>query len=144
VIVVADVREPQHPEDQTVGALVHDLSQQTTQLVREEIALAKAELQEKGKHAGLGIGLFSGAGLLAFFGGACLIATAILALSLVMPPWLAALVVTLVLFAAAGVAALVGKKQVQRATPPKPEQTIDNLPRDLQAVKQPIKERNHS
>jgi Putative Actinobacterial Holin-X, holin superfamily III len=144
VIVVADVREPQHPEDQTVGALVHDLSQQTAQLVREEIALAKAELQQKGKHAGIGIGLFSGAGLLAFFGAACLIATAILALALAMPSWLAALVVTLVLFAAAGMAALVGKKQVQQATPPKPEQTIDNLPRDVQAVKQPIKERNHS
>ena len=67
---MADVREPQHPEDHTVGALVHDLSQQTSQLVREEIALAKAELQEKGKHAGLGVGLFSAAGLLAFFGGA--------------------------------------------------------------------------
>ena len=142
--MVADVSEPQHPEDHTVGALVHDLSQQTSQLVREEMALAKAELQEKGKHAGLGVGLFSGAGLLAFFGGACLIATTVLALSRAMPAWLAALVVTLVLFAAAGAAALVGKKQVQRATPPKPEQTIDNLPRDVQAVKQPIKERNHS
>jgi uncharacterized membrane protein YqjE len=144
VIVVTDIREPQHPEDHSVGELVHDLSQQTSQLVREEMALAKAELQEKGKHAGLGIGLFSGAGLLAFFGGACLIATAILVLSLAMPSWLAALVVTLVLFAAAGAAALVGKKQVQRATPPKPEQTIENLPRDLRAVKQPIMERNHS
>jgi hypothetical protein len=144
VIEVTDVREPQHPEDNTVGALVRDLSQQTAQLVREEMALAKAELQEKGRHAGIGIGLFSTAGLLAFFGGACLIATAILALSLAMPAWLAALVVTLVLFAAAGTAALVGKNQVQRATPPKPEQTIVNLPLDAQAVKQPIKERNHS
>jgi len=142
--VVTDVREPQHPEDHTVGALVHDLSQQTSQLIREELALAKAELQEKGKHAGIGIGLFSGAGLLAFYGGAALVATAILALALVIPAWLAALVVTVVIFAAAGIAALVGKKQVQRATPPKPEQTIDNLPRDVQAVKQPIKERNHS
>jgi uncharacterized membrane protein YqjE len=144
VIVVADVREPQRPEDHTVGRLVHDLSQQTSQLVREEMALAKAELQEKGKHAGLGIGLFSGAGLLAFFGTACLLATVILLLALVMPSWLAALVVTVVLFAAAGIAALVGKKHVQEATPPKPEQTIDNLPRDVQAVKQPLKERNHS
>jgi hypothetical protein len=124
--------------------LVSDLSQQTAQLVREEMALAKAELQEKGKHAGLGIGLFSTAGLLAFFGGACLIATAIMALALALPAWLAALVVTLVLFAAAGVAALVGKNQVQRATPPKPEQTLHNLPLDAQAVKQPIKERNHT
>jgi len=142
--VVTDVREPQHPEDHSVGQLVHDLSQQSSQLVREEMALAKAELQEKGKHAGLGIGLFSGAGLLAFFGGACLVATAILALSLAVPSWLAALIVTLVLFAAAGVAAMVGKKQVQRSTPPKPERTLDNLPRDLQAVKQPMKERNNT
>jgi uncharacterized caspase-like protein len=144
VIVVADVREPHRPDDHTVGELVHDLSQQTSQLVREELALAKAEMREKGKHAGLGLGLFSGAGLLAFFGGAALIATAILALALALPAWLAALVVTLVLFAAAGVAALVGRKHVQQATPAKPEQTIGNLPRDVQAVKQPIKERNHT
>jgi Putative Actinobacterial Holin-X, holin superfamily III len=144
VIAVTDVREPQHPGDHTVGTLVHDLTQQTSQLIREEMALARAELQEKGRHAGLGIGLFSGAGLLAFFGGACLVATAVLALALAMPSWLAGLIVTLVLFAAAGVAALVGKKQVQRSTPPKPEQTIDNLPRDVRAVTQPIKERNHT
>lgn len=142
--MVADVREPHRPDDHTVGELVHDLSQQTSQLVREELALAKAEMREKGKHAGLGLGLFSGAGLLAFFGGAALIATAILALALALPAWLAALVVTLVLFAAAGVAALVGRKHVQQATPAKPEQTIGNLPRDVQAVKQPIKERNHT
>jgi len=142
--VVTDVREPQHPDDHTVGTLVHDLAQQTSQLVREEMALARAELQQKGRHAGLGIGLFSGAGLLAFFGGAALVATAVLALSLAMPPWLAALVVTLVLFGAAGGAALLGRKQVQRSTPPKPEQTLDNLPRDLQAVTQPMKEGKHT
>jgi len=141
---MADVREPHRPDDHTVGQLVHDLSQQTSQLVREELALAKAELQQKGKHAGLGIGLFSTAGLLAFFGAATLVATTILALALAVPAWLAALVVTVVLFAAAGIAALVGRKQVQQATPPKPEQTIENLPRDVQAVKQPIKERNHT
>jgi hypothetical protein len=144
VIVVADVREPHRPDDHTVGELVHDLSQQTSQLVREELALAKAEMREKGKHAGLGLGLFSGAGLLAFFGGAALIATAILALALALPAWLAALVVTLVLFAAAGVACWTCFLPTSAATPAKPEQTIGNLPRDVQAVKQPIKERNHT
>ncbi|MDQ4085775.1 MAG: phage holin family protein [Actinomycetota bacterium] len=115
-----------------------------SELVRQELRLAVAEMQNKGKHAGIGLGLFSGAGLLAFFGGACLIATVILALALVMPDWLAALVVTLVLFAAAGVVALMGRKQVQQATPPKPERAMDNVPRDVQAVKQPMKERNQS
>ena len=66
-------------EDPTLGALVHDLSEQTSALVRSEVELAKAELAQKGKDAGIGIGLFSVAGLLGFFGGAVLIATAILA-----------------------------------------------------------------
>jgi uncharacterized membrane protein YqjE len=142
VIVVADAKGTHRAEEPTVGELVHDLSQQISELVREELRLARAELQQKGKHAGIGLGLFSSAGLLAFFGGACLIATAILALALVVPGWVAALVVTLLLFAAAGIAALLGRRQVQEATPPKPEQTMDNIPKDVQAVKQPMQERS--
>ena len=125
-----------------MGELVNNLSRQMSELVREELRLARAEMQSKGKHAGIGLGLFSGAGLLAFFGAAGLVATAMLALALVMPAWLAALIVTVLLFAAAGVAALLGRRQVQEATPPKPEQTMHNIPRDVQAVKQPLKERS--
>lgn len=142
--MVADVGGNHRADDSTVAELVNNLSRQMSELVRQELRLAVAELQNKGKHAGIGLGLFSGAGLLAFFGGACLIATVILALALAMPDWLAALVVTLVLFAAAGVVALLGRKQVQQATPPKPERAMDNVPRDVQAVKQPMKERNRS
>lgn len=140
---MADVRGSERADEPTVAQLVSDLSQQTSTLIREEMRLAQAELQDKAKHAGTGIGLFSGAGLLAFFGGAALVTTAILALALVLPGWLAALVVSVALFIAAGVAALVGKGQVQQATPAKPEQTIDNLPRDVRAVKQPMKERSN-
>jgi uncharacterized membrane protein YqjE len=140
---VADAPENHRAQDPTVAELVHNLSQQTSQLVREELQLAQAELKEKGRHAGVGVGLFSTAGLLAFFGAATLVATAILALAVVVPGWAAALIVALVLFAAAGVAALVGRREVRQATPPKPEQAMDNLPRDVQAVKQPMKERNH-
>jgi uncharacterized membrane protein YqjE len=143
VILVADVKGTGRADDPTVAQLVSDLSRQTSELVREEIRLAQAELQDKGKHAGIGIGLFSGAGLLAFFGAACMITTVILALALVLPGWLAALIVTVALFAAAGLAALTGKKQVQEATPPKPERTMENIPRDVQALKQPMKERSH-
>lgn len=140
---MTDAPENHRAQDPTVAELVHNLSQQTSQLVREELQLAQVELKEKGKHAGVGVGLFSAAGLLAFFGGGTLIATAILALALVLPGWAAALIVAVALFAAAGVAALIGKKEVSQATPPKPERTIDNVPRDVQALKQPMKERSH-
>lgn len=139
---MADVKGSHRAAEPTVAELVNNMSQQTSQLIREELRLAQVELQDKGKHAGMGLGLFSGAGLLAFFGAACLITTAILALALVLPDWLAALIVAVLLFAAAGVAAMLGKKEVQEATPPKPERAIDNVPRDVNAVKQPLKERS--
>ena len=121
--------------DPTLGALVHDLTEQMSTLVRDEMRLAQAELAEKGKRAGVGVGLFSVAGLLAFFGVAVLIATAVLALSLAMSAWLAALIVAVVLLAAAGVAAMLGKSNVERATPPKPEQAIEGIKDDVATVK---------
>jgi len=126
---------PATGSDATLGALVHDMTQQMSTLVRDEMRLAQAEMTEKGKKAGIGIGLFSAAGLLAFFGVATVIATVILALALVMPGWLAALIVAVVLFAAAGVVALLGKNNVQRATPVKPERAIEGLKEDLATVK---------
>jgi uncharacterized membrane protein YqjE len=125
----------QDGQDPTLGALVHQLSEQTSQLVRSEVELAKAELAEKGKNAGLGIGLFSAAGLLAFFGTAVLITTFVLALALVLPAWAAALVVALVLFAGAGVAAVLGRNKVAEATPPKPERAMENVPKDIATIK---------
>ena len=105
----------------TLGALVHDLSTQIPDLIRSELRLAQAEMAEKGKRAGLGIGLFSGAGLLAFFGVAGLITTAILALDLVMDAWLAALARgARASSPAAACVALAGKKQVDQAAPPSP------------------------
>jgi uncharacterized membrane protein YqjE len=121
--------------DEPLGAVVHRLSEQIPGLVRSEIRLAQAELAEKGKHAGVGIGLFSGAGLLALYGLAGLLTTAVIALDLALPLWLAALVVTAVLFVAAGIAALMGKKQVAQATPAAPERAIAGVKEDVQAVK---------
>jgi uncharacterized membrane protein YqjE len=119
----------------TLGALVHDLSTQVPELVRSEVRLAQAEMTEKGKRAGLGLGMFSGAGVLAFLGLATLIATAILALALVLDPWLAALVVAAALLLGAGLLALLGKNQVVDATPPMPERAVDGLKEDLATVK---------
>jgi hypothetical protein len=122
-------------DDPTLGALVHDLTQQVPALIRSEIRLAQAEMTEKGKRAGVGIGMFSAAGLLAFFGLGCVITTAILALAHGLPDWLSALIVGVVLFAGAAVVALVGKKEVQQATPAAPEQAIEGVKEDIAVVK---------
>jgi uncharacterized membrane protein YqjE len=121
--------------DPTLGALVHDLTQQVPDLIRSELRLAQAEMAEKGKRAGLGIGMFSAAGLLAFFGVGAIVTTAILALAHALPDWLSALIVGLVLFAGAAVAALIGKSKVQSATPPQPERAIEGLKEDIATVK---------
>ena len=118
-----------------LGALVHDLSVQLPELVRSELRLAQAELTEKGKRAGIGAGLFGAAGLLAFFGAATLIATAVLALALLLPAWAAALIVGVVLLAAAGVVALRGKSQVAEATPVMPERAVAGIKEDVETVK---------
>ena len=126
---------PARTEEPTLGALVHDLSQQIPDLIRSELRLAQAEVAEKGKRAGLGIGMFSVAGLLAFFGVAGLLTTVILALDLVLPTWLAALLVTLVLLAAAGAVAIAGKKQVEQAAPPVPERAVEGVKEDIATIK---------
>jgi len=123
-------------DQQTVGELVQQASQQLTELVREEIHLAQLELRDKARHAGKGAGLFTGAGLLAFYGVATLITTAVLLLALAIEPWLAALVVALVLLAAAGILALVGKRQVDEALPPTPEETVDSVQEDVRYLKE--------
>ena len=133
---MANERKPATAEDRPVAELITELSQQTSRLVRDELRLAQAELKEKGRHAGRGAGLFGGAGLLAFFGAAGLITTAILALSLVLPAWASALIVSVVLLIAAGIAALIGKKEVKQAGPPAPEAAVESVKRDIREVKE--------
>lgn len=115
--------------------MVHRLSEQVPDLVRSELRLAQAELAQKGKKAGLGIGMFSAAGLLAFFGLATLIATAVIALANALPAWAAGLVVAVVLLAGAAVAALAGKKEVDAAIPPSPERSIAGVREDVAVMK---------
>jgi uncharacterized membrane protein YqjE len=122
------------PEEQ-VGALVAQLTSDVSRLVRDELQLAKIELKDKGKEAGVGVGLFGGAGAFAFYGLGALVTTAILGLAYVVPAWLAALIVTLVLFAIAGVAAVLGKRHVSRATPPVPQRAVEGVHDDLEALK---------
>ena len=128
--------------DQSTAELVQRASDQISRLVRDEIALAKAELAEKGKHAGIGVGLFGGGGVLALYGVGALVATLIVVFDLFLPLWLAALIITVVLFAVAGVLALLGKKQVTKAVPPEPKAAIESVKADVDEVKQAVRERN--
>jgi membrane protein len=122
-------------DDQSVGELVQQLSQQTAELVRGEIRLATVELQQKGRKAGIGAGMFGGAGVVALYGVGALIAAAILGIGTFLEPWLAAVIVGAVLLAVAGILALTGKKQVEQAVPPLPEQAVESTKRDVDEVK---------
>jgi uncharacterized membrane protein YqjE len=130
--------------DQSTSELVQKASEQISRLVKDEIALAKAELTEKGKHAGIGVGLFGGGGVLALYGVGALFATLIIVLDLFLPLWLAALIITVVLFAAAGILALLGKKQVTQAVPPEPSDAIASAKADVDEVKHAIKSRSRA
>ena len=121
--------------DKPLGELVQDLSRQTSTLIRQEMRLAQAELTEKGRHAGKGAGMFGGAGLIALYGVGALIAAAILGLATVLEPWIAAAAVGVVLLLIAGMLALTRKKEIEEATPPKPEQAIESVQRDVDTVK---------
>jgi Flp pilus assembly protein TadB len=119
----------------SVSELMTQLSSQTSRLVRDEMRLAQKEFQESAKRTGIGAGLFSVAGLLALFGLATLIAAAVGALSLVLPVWAAGVVVSAALLLAAGIASLIGKKQVQQV-PPGAQHVVANVKKDIDEVKE--------
>jgi uncharacterized membrane protein YqjE len=125
------------------GELVKDLTTQVSTLVRQELELAKVELTEKGKQAGIGAGMFGGAGVLALYGVGALVATAILALATAVDGWLAALIVAVVLFAGAGVLALLGKARAKKAVPAVPEQTVATIKEDVRYTKEHVADARH-
>jgi uncharacterized membrane protein YqjE len=121
--------------ERPMSELLKQLSDQTTALVRQEIELAKLELQAKGKTAGIGAGMFGGAGVLGLYAVGALTATIILALATFLPGWVAALIVTVIYGAIAGILALRGRSQVKGATPPVPEQAVETTKEDVRWVK---------
>ena len=135
---VPSAPEPKSPEP-SLGELVKSLSEDSTRLIRDELRLAQAEVSEKAKDLGVGVGAFGAAGALALFGSGVLLATAILALALVLPAWLSALIVGVAVLAIAGVAALVGRKKVSEAAPPVPTDAIASVKRDVNEIKESAK-----
>jgi uncharacterized membrane protein YqjE len=130
-----DTQTDRELQDASTGDLVKRLANETSELVRQEVELAKAELAAKAKDAGKGAGMFGGAGLLGFFAFGALTACLILALDTAMPTWLAALIVAVVYGAIGGVLALTGKRKVQEAAPPVPEETVESVKEDVQWLK---------
>ncbi|GAA3762826.1 phage holin family protein [Plantactinospora mayteni] len=136
------VRDPARPvAEQSTAELVQRATEQVSRLVRDELALARIELAEKGRHAGIGVGLFGGGGALALAGLGVLVAAAVLGLALVIPAWAAALVVAGALFILAGIFALIGRGQVRRAVPAMPSATADSLRADVRTVASAVRDR---
>lgn len=121
--------------ERPIGELLKQLAQETSTLVRQELELAKAEMAEKGRRAGPGIGMVGAAGLVALLSLGALTAFFILALDGAMPNWLAALLVAAAYAVVAGVLYLRGKGRVEEAGKPIPEQTIETLKEDVEWAK---------
>jgi len=120
----------------STGELLKDLSDQVSHLVRDEIQLATAELEAKGRRFGFGAGLFGVAGMLGMFAGGSFVAAVILLLAEVVPAWVAAVIVGVALAVIAAVVALVARNQVRRAAPPVPQEAVGSVRQDIQVVKE--------
>ena len=132
--------DPSQPAAGTSAAeLIKQLTEQVSELLRDELKLARLEMSRKGKQAGVGLSLAGAAGFVAVFGLACLIACAVIALSGVIAAWLAALVVGGGLLAIAGIAAVLGKSHLGKATPPTPAEAVDDVKADVQVVKEKVR-----
>ena len=132
--------ESQANHDRSLADLARQLSNQTTELVSHEVELAKAELRVKGKRAGTGAGMFGGAGALGLYALGALTAAIIAGIAEALPVWASALIVAALYGAVAGILALRGKKKVQQATPPLPEETVQSVKEDVRYTKQRAQE----
>lgn len=130
---------PHDPANISTGHLVERLSAQVSELVRRELALATAELKQKGGRIGAGVGISGVGGVLALYGIAAVFAAAVLGLATVLDAWLAALIVGVVLLMLAGVLTAAGIGQVRAGTPPVPEQAVQSTKLDIETVKESIR-----
>jgi hypothetical protein len=121
-------------EERTLGQLVAQASDDLSGIVRAEIALAKAELRTDVKYAAVGGGMFGAAGYLGLLATVTLVIAAAYGLVAAgLEPWLAFLIVTVVLLLIAGVLALIGRSRMRKLKPP--ERTIRSAQATIAAVK---------
>jgi uncharacterized membrane protein YqjE len=133
---MAQTHEPDpRLREQSMGELFKQLSDDMSKLVRQELKLAQAEMTEKGKQAGIGVGMFGAAAIFGMVALLTFTAFVVAALATGMDVWLAALIVTAVYVIAAGGLALIAKQKVTEAAPPVPEQTVETVKEDVQWAK---------
>jgi uncharacterized membrane protein YqjE len=125
--------------DASVGQLVEQLSAQISALVRDEMALATAEMKRKGAQAGIGIGIGGAGAVVALLGLGALVAAAILGLAVVLAAWLSALIIGVVLLVVAGVISAAGITQVRNSAPPVPEKAVRSTKQDIETVKESVR-----
>jgi len=125
--------------DAPIADVVKQVKEDATTLVGQEMKLAKVELTEKAKEVGIGAGMAGGAGYVAYLASIAFMLTLIFALAEVMPEWTAALIVTVLLAAVAGVLAMKAKQRIQEAGPPIPEQTVESVKQTIETVKEEAK-----
>jgi membrane protein len=135
---ISDVGSSKPAAEKSTAELVHDLTEQFSHLARTEVRLAVREVQDKAKHAGFGAASIGAAGVLAGYGLAIVLAGVVLLVALVLPAWVAAMVVGVVVLLIAGVAALVAKKQFTKSAP-MPSEAVDHAKEDVQVVKEAAK-----
>ena len=136
---MSDIQHPpggQTLSDESVAELVKRAASQTAELVRKEIQLGQVELKDKGRRAGKGVSLLGAAGLIGLYGGAALVAAAVLGLAEAVEPWLSALIIGIALLAIAAIVGLIGRKTTTDALPPKPEQAMASVHYDLEHLKE--------
>ena len=133
----SSMTQPGQDREHSTGDLVKMMTEQVSVLIRDELKLAQLEMTGKGKQAALGAGMFGASGVVALYGVGCLLACAIIAISGAVAAWLAALIVGAALLglAAAGLAALLGKQRISKATPPLPEQAVADVKADVEEIK---------
>ena len=127
----------QSRDDRSLGELFSELSRQTSTLIRQEVALAKAEMKQKGTEVGKDVGMMAAGGALAYAGLLALIATAIIALAYFIPWWLSALIVSVVVLGAGGLLLQRGLSALKQ-TSMAPEQTIETLKEDKEWAKKQL------
>ena len=122
--------------DVSVAELIHRMSDQSTTLLRQEMRLIQAEMEEKAKAAKAGAGLLTAAGIAGLGAFGAFVAGLILAIGQGLAMWLSAFIVAAGLVVVAAVIGLKGKGKVASAVPPKPEEAIDSIRTDVAEIKE--------
>jgi len=125
--------------ERPIGELMKQLADETSTLVRQELELARAEMREKGRTAGPGLGMIGGAGVFALATLGALTAFLILVLDLWLPAWASALIVTALWAAVAGGLYATGREKVREAGSPVPEQTVETVQEDVDFAKEMLR-----